>query len=536
MKQIRLIAILFAAALIATWAEPAPSTSPAAPMTAESPPSPATQQAKRVNIVFILADDLDSASIQYMPKLKSLIADQGVTFTNYFVSMSLCCPSRATTLRGQYAHSTKILGNDPPDGGFEKFHDLGEEKSTIAVWLQNIGYRTMLAGKYLNGYPQFGGMTYVPPGWNEWYVKVGGRADQEFDYSLNENGKRVAYGDKPKNYGTDVYVRKTADFIRRSAAAGKPFFVYLAPHAPHAPSTPAPRHEKLFLDRHAPRTPNFNETDVSDKPRYIRRRPPLTQQQITSIDHHYRMRLQSLQAVDEGIEVLVNMLKFTGQLDNTYIFFTSDNGYHMGNHRLLGGKTAPYDEEFRVTMIVRGPGVPVGKTIDHLTGNVDLAPTWAELAGAKAADFVDGRSLVPLMRENPPAPNHWRQAFLIENGRYQAPPARATVTPAPNTPTDLLEPPDQDDLLMAILPFLQRSTLGVPAFRGFRTRTQSYVEYITGEKELYDLKSDPYQLQNLASQAAPALMAQYSARLKALMACKASACRTIEETPFNPSK
>jgi len=533
MKQIQFVTILLAALMVA--AAPALSPSPAEPAPAESSTSP-TLQTGQPNIIFILTDDLDYASIQYMPKLKSLITDHGVTFTNYFVSMSLCCPSRATTLRGQYAHNTKILGNDPPAGGFEKFHQLGEEKSTIAVWLQGAGYRTMLSGKYLNGYPDRNHLTYIPPGWNEWYVKVRGRTDKEFDYSLNENGQQVAYGDKRKDYGTDVYVRKTVDFIRRSAKAGKPFFVYLAPHAPHAPATPAPRHEKLFLDRTAPRTPNFNEADISDKPKYIRQRPPMTKQQIDSVDEHYRLRLQSLQAVDEGIEAIVSMLKSAGQFDNTYIFFTSDNGYHMGNHRLLGGKIMPYDEELRVTLIVRGPGVPAGTTLEHLTGNVDLAPTWAELAGAKAADFVDGRSLVPLLREHPPALAQWRQAFLIENKRYQAPPTREPAAAAPNTPAELLEPPDQDDRLMAILPFLQRSKLDVPAFRGIRTQTQSYVEYITGEKELYDLKTDPYQLQNLAGQAAPALMAQYSARVNALMACAASSCRTIEEAPLNPSQ
>src|SRR5262249_53392153 len=153
----------------------------------------------------------------YMPKLKALISDQGVTFPNYFVAMSLCCPSRATTLRGQYPHNTQILGNQLPTGGFQKFFQLGEEKSTVAVWLQDAGYRTMLAGKYLNGYPQQGNPMYIPPGWDEWDVAVKGNAYSEFNYTLNENGKQVAYGSKPEDYGTDVYVGKAVDFIQRSA-------------------------------------------------------------------------------------------------------------------------------------------------------------------------------------------------------------------------------------------------------------------------------------------------------------------------------
>jgi len=490
-----------------------------------------TSTSRHPNIVFVLADDLDYASIQYMPKLKLLITDQGLTFTNYFVSMSLCCPSRTATLRGQYGHNTQILGNTPPTGGFEKFYELGEEKSTIAVWLQDAGYSTMLAGKYLNGYPERNNMMYIPPGWTEWYSPMKGNAYSEYDYTLNENGKQVAYGNKPEDYGTDVYVHKAVDFIQRNTKDGKPFFIYLAPYAPHAPYTPAPRHTNLFPDAKAPRTPNYNEADVSDKPNYIRNRPLLTQRQMNTLDDDYRKRLQSLQAVDGGIETIVNTLKANGQFDNTYIFFTSDNGYHMGNHRQMTGKVAPYEEELRVTMIVRGPSVPAGKTLQHLTGNIDLAPTWAELAGAKAADFVDGRSLVPLMQDKPPTLNQWRQEYAIENGPDQA--NLALAMPVPNTDEGLLEPPDRDETEAASFPLQQQLGLGVPHFRGIRLQTMSFVEYHTGERELYDIKADAYQLQNLASNADPKFIAQLSARLKEMTTCKASACRTAEDASFN---
>src|SRR5262245_38581465 len=174
------------------------ATSPAAPGTCTS------FSAARPNVIFILTDDLDAAEIAFMPRLKSLVSDQGVTFPNYFVAMSLCCPSRTTTLRGQYPHNTQILGNAPPAGGFQKFFELGEEKSTIATWLQAAGYRTMLAGKYLNGYPQQSDPMHIPPGWDEWYVSVKGNPYSEFNYTLNENGTQVAYGDTPEDYGTDV--------------------------------------------------------------------------------------------------------------------------------------------------------------------------------------------------------------------------------------------------------------------------------------------------------------------------------------------
>jgi len=453
--------------------------------------------AERPNIVFILTDDLDAASIAFMPKLKALLIDQGVSFSNFFASFSLCCPSRATILRGQYAHNTQILGNGPPSGGFEKFHSLGEENSTVATWLQAAGYRTMYVGKYLNGYPEGVALTYVPPGWDEWYSAVKGKPYGEYDYTLNENGKLVTYGNKPEDYGTDVYARKSVDFIRRTAKEGKPFFIHLSVYAPHSPATPAPRHENLFLDAQAPRTPNFNEEDVSDKPSYIRNRPPLTSKEIAQIDEEHRKRLQSLQAVDDAIEALIDTLKAVGQLDKTYIFFTSDNGFQLGNHRLMG-KIAPYEESIRVPLIVRGPGVPAGRTIEHLAGNVDLAPTWAELAGAKAPDFVDGRSLVPLLGGNPPSTESWRQAFLLENGNLER----------------------------------RSQGLAIPPYRAIRTKEYLYVEYNTGERELYDLNEDPYQLKSLHASADPNLLQQLSSQLAELRSCVAASCRIAESKPL----
>ncbi|MBI5650000.1 MAG: sulfatase [Chloroflexi bacterium] len=483
---------------------------------------------KQPNILFILTDDLDAASIQYMPKLKSLVTDQGTTFTNFFISMPLCCPSRAAILRGQYGHNTQILGNTEPSGGFQKFFRLDEEKSTIATWLQSAGYRTMLAGKYLNGFPDRSNLMYIPPGWTEWYSAMKGNAYGSYNYTLNENGKQVAYGNTPADYGTDVYARKTVELIERATKEGKPFFAYVSVYVPHSPATPAPRHANLFADAKAPRPPNYNEEDVSDKPNYIRLRPKLTNREITRIDEEHRKRLQSLQAVDDLIETVINSLKQTGQLDNTYIFFTSDNGFHLGNHRQVTGKVAPYEEEIRVTMIARGPGVPAGKTLEHLTGNIDLAPTFAELAGAKIPDFVDGRSLAPLLKNNPPTTSAWRQCFLIENGLWDAQAQTRAARQIANTPPELLEPPDADDENDDATPTAQARQLGVPAYRGIRTRDSVYIEYITGEKELYDLTKDPYQLQNLAATADKTLLAQLAARLTQMKTCVSASCRTIE--------
>lgn len=490
-------------------------------------------QATKPNIVFILVDDLDYAAFEHMPKMKSLIADQGITLANFFISMPLCCPSRATILRGQYGHSTQIMGNDLPFGGFLKFSELGEEESTVATWLQDAGYRTMLAGKYLNAFPDSSDLMHIPPGWTEWYSPMQGAAYEQYNYTLNENGQQVVYGEEPEDYGTDVYARKTIEFIQRSVQEGQPFFAHVSVYAPHWPTTPAPRHAKMFADAKAPRTPNFDEQDVSDKPSYIRDLPPLTREDVARIDEEYRNRLRSMQAVDEMIESIVDTLQSTGQLDNTYIFFTSDNGYHLGNHRQLLGKTAPYEEEVRVTMMVRGPGVPAGKTLDHLTGNVDLAPTWAEIAGATPPDFVDGRSLVPLLRKDPPPTDQWRRCFLLEHAPYELPgqPHGARIRIA-NTPAGLLEPPDPEDEFSSGTLAAQESGSEAPPYRGVRTADYLYVEYPTGERELYDLRNDPYQLENLVATAEPELLGQLAARLAELSECGGATCRTLEDEPI----
>lgn len=530
-RQSNIVGLLLVLVLLAACSASTLSAAPAAQTTATPVVTTNISQsatAQQPNIIFILTDDMTYADLAVMPKLKALVTDQGASFTNYFLNVTLCCPSRSSILRGQYNHNTTIFGNSPPQGGFQKFYQLGEEKSTVAVWLHDAGYRTMLAGKYLNGYPKGASETYIPPGWDEWYSAVKGNAYGEFNYTLNENGKLVPYGGRPEDYGTDVYGHKAMDFIQRTAHDGKPFFIYLATYAPHQPATPAPRDANKFLDAKLPQPPNFNEDDVSDKPAYIRNRPTLTDQQIAQLQDLYRKRLQSLQAVDDLVENLVNTLKATGQLDNTYIFFSSDNGFHLGQHRLLQGKTTAYEEDIRVPLIVRGPGVPAGKTVDALVGNVDLAPTWAELAAAKAPDFVDGRSLVPFLQGNAPA---WRTAYLIQHGNPDHPQGqqpkqqpkhpKKAQTAMPRSGT--LEQPDNPE---------EARGLGVPDYYALRTKDYTYVEYITGEKELYDLNKDPYELWNIASTASHELLNQLSAILAQFHQCKGATCRMVDAQPI----
>jgi len=419
----------------------------------------------RPNIILILTDDLDAKpeSIWRMPNLQRYLVDRGTTFDNAFVSDALCCPSRATILRGQYPHNHDVLTNKPPLGGEERFTELGLEDSTVTTWLHSAGYSTVLLGKYLNHF-----VPPVPPGWDLWY----GRGT-------------VPSGD----YETDYYSLKAANYIRAAKAQSQPFFMWLGTAAPHTNVDPPPRYAEAFPNIKAPRPPSFNEEDVSDKPRWLQQKPPLSESDITRIDEQYRTRLQTMLAVDDLIGNLVRALRVSGQLDDTYIFFTSDNGFVMGEHRRPQGKWSAYEEAMRVPLIVRGPGVAEGKTAHNLVLNNDFAPTFATLGGASVPPFVDGRSFVPLLRSPSPPPSDWRTAFLEEG--------RASKT-------------------------------GRPTFKAIRTNDHLWVEYVDGERELYDLEDDPYELQSQHNTAPVDLKQDLAGRLDELRECSKEACRDAE--------
>jgi arylsulfatase A-like enzyme len=441
--------------------------------------------------VFIMSDDEDVVSHRVMEQTKRLIADEGAVLDNYFVSYSFCCPSRATILRGQYPHNHRIEGNDLPSGGFAKFDALGLGQSTIATWLHDAGYRTAFFGKLMNGYePEL----HAPqPGWDEWHA-VGGRF-VNFGYSLNENGKVVAYGHEPEDHLTDVLARKAAEVIRQ-APAEQPLFVYVAPYDPHSPAQPAPRYADLYQDEPLPMSPSFDEADVSDKASYVASQPRLEEWQKEALVKHNRERLRALRAVDDMVATIVEALDETGRLDDTYVIYTSDNGFHMGQHRLFVGKTTAYEEDIRVPMAIRGPGIPAGQHLRQMILNNDLAPTFAAIASADAPRFVDGRSFLPLFA-HPDRP--WRRSFMIERRQMET-----------------------------------HELAGYAVFDALRTGRHTYIEYGTGERELYDLTADPNQLDNVAASADAALIEAMAERLAELRNCAADACRMLEDLPVEP--
>ena len=451
--------------------------------------SPGEAAPAKPSIVLILTDDQDASLTRYMPNLKAL-ARQGATLTRAYYNDPLCGPSRATILTGLYDHNTGVEAND-----HRLFYKAGLPRRTPAVWLHAAGYRTGFVGKYLNEYPAPAPATYVPPGWDYWVARLGETTEEtwlsstEFDYDLNDNGTVVHHGSAPSDYATDVYRDKAVGFIKRATADGVPFLLELATHAPHWPATPAPRDADLFPTLQAPRGPSFDEADVSDKPAYVRALPLFDP---AKVDAKYRLRARSVQAVDDALKAITDALAASGRLASTYVVFTSDNGFELGPHRIRGEKSTPYEETIRMPLYVRGPDIPGGLVLQHMVGNVDLAPTLAAWAGAAAPSDLDGRSFAPLLRPGAPGPEAWRRAY----------------------------------------PLNQLSRQGIPSWRGVRTRRYTYVEYATGEKELYDNRTDPYQLQNIATSANPALLATLAQRTAALAACKGDGCRTLEDAPL----
>lgn len=449
----------------------------------------------RPNIVVIMADDLDERSLDIMverglmPKFKRDIMDKGVAFSESFSTYPLCCPSRSSFLTGQYPHNHGVWTNELPDGGASKLVD----SSTIATWLQDSGYYTGLIGKYLNMYGIDTAETYIPPGWDDWQATVGNSTYLMYSYFINDNGDLVSYGDKASDYQTDVLAARSAAFIsERESSDSTPFFLYINPLAPHVEDStpqctlnygslkstlPPPRYIGTTSNIDFPQPPSFNEADVSDKPPKLRF-PPLNSTHIGCLDDLFHARLETMRAVDDLIGQVVSALKTNGELWKTVIVVTSDNGFMLGEHR-LHGKTRAYEESIRVPLYMRIPQV-APQTIGRLVTNNDLAPTFLELANAVADIEIDGRSLVPLI-ENPSI--GWRNGFLIETPKYSA----------------------------------------------IRTDDYVYVHHYSGADEIYDLKNDPYQLNNVKGKSLwkskiPAL----DAWRNDLIGCAGAACHDAE--------
>jgi arylsulfatase A-like enzyme len=481
--------------------------------------------AARPNVVVVMADDLDSRSygrllrLGLLPSVETALVERGVTFRNSFVTNPLCCPSRATFLTGQYSHNNRVLSNAPPNGGVLRLDD----RSTLATWLRAAGYRTSMVGKYLNYYG-LADMTrdgatdvrdalYVPPGWDDWQALVDPSTYLMYQYTINDNGRLVTYGDAPADYQTDVLAARAARFIDASEAAdGVPFFLAVFTSAPHNelwPTIPADTYQDLWpwsirpAPRHAgsvtldlPPTPSFNEADLGDKPPWLRAHPLLTAEDVAYARRKYQDRLAATRAVDDLVGTVVQALVRNDELQTTVLVFTSDNGYLIGEHR-LPEKLYAYEESIRVPLVVAVPGGPAGNA-GQLVLNNDLAPTIAEMAGATPALAVDGRSFLPLLDD--PAREPWRKRFLVEHWAVDS------------DPMGLHDAPD---------------------YAAVRTPSLTYVEYDdgVGSREFYDSAVDPFQLTSLHADTSPTRVYQMSVLagwLATLRACGRGTCQGVE--------
>jgi arylsulfatase A-like enzyme len=454
--------------------------------------APAAAQA-RPNIVFVMTDDQTPASTSVQRNV-GLIAGEGTTFTQTIASYPLCCPSRATYLSGQYSHNHGVLHNAGPFGGYARF----DNSNALPLWLQRAGYRTMHVGRYLNGYgAQNLDATEVPPGWSDWISGVG-EQNSIFNYErwqTNENGQLFTRPgpERPDEYQTDFYGRRAAEAIDAAAPSDQPFFLSLTFAAPHlgqprdpddppllGTPSPAPRHRDAFAGTPLPRPPNFDEADVSGKPRFVSQRPRLSPQMVAAIQENYQQELESLLSVDDAVGAVVNALARNGELDDTLLIYTSDNGFFHGEHRLPSEKILPYEEAARIPLIVRGPGVPRGERIDSLVSNIDWAATIVDVAEARPGRLLDGRSLFERIEDPLREPG---REIVLENGR---------------------------------------GANGVPMFRALRNERYVWIEHRRSrEYELYDLVADPYQLRNLAELDAYAeIRAALAERLGRLQRCR----------------
>jgi arylsulfatase A-like enzyme len=413
---------------------------------------------QRLNVVVILSDDERWDGTTVMQNVKKLLVDHGVNFTNAHVTTSMCGPSRASILTGQYAHHTGVLDNFGRHS-YPAFR-AGEESNDLAVWMHEAGYKTGLVGKYVNAYTDGFVHHAIPPGWDDWQVMDSVPMEAYYNYSINNNGHLEHYGNKPSDYSTTVLAHKAVRFIKR---AHHPFFLYFAPVAPHLPAIPAPGDQKK-LENIAPlHDPAFNQRNIGKEPWRFWHKDMLSAAAQLYINHVRIRQEESLLALDRSVRSVVQALRARHELKRTVIVYTSDNGFLWGEHR-LGGKVWPFEESTHVPLIVRTPWTTTPQRNNQPVLNIDLAPTISALAGIKPGVPEDGKSFVPFLHGQQVP---WRHAFLEE--------------------------------------YLLHSS-GPPPYVALQTRRNLYVEYRNGWRELYNLKRDPWELNNLAGNASTKLL------------------------------
>ncbi|MCX6432788.1 MAG: sulfatase, partial [Actinobacteria bacterium] len=447
------------------------------------------------NVVLLLADDLDWALFDQVPRLAAL-KDAGTTLTNFVVTESLCCPSRSSFTLGQYVHNHKVVSNVPETGGgWETFYRLQHQQDCLPTWLSAAGVSTAHVGKYLNGFPgRQLEPSYVPPAWDHFVTTVrgGGSPYDGYGYVLSTDGVLTQHNGGRANFLDDVM---TADTNAWLTTATEPFFLEFASYLPHTPAPAALRNIGSRAGSRVPISPSFNARGAGE-PAWLSSLPQMGPKRLANLDRMWTRRLESGETLADSFDAIMSQLRTTGHADDTLVIVTSDNGYHLGTHRMPSGKHTPYREDAVVPAVLIGPGIPAGGVVNAMTSTIDLAPTIANLLGAQPPDWVDGRDLSPLLQD--PEGAQWRTGVLTES---------LTAT----------RPGDPD-----------YSGFEAPAYQALRTEDYLYVSYGTKGTALYDLRTDPSEMDNIIASADQTLVRELKAQLDALSACAGPTCRVAD--------
>uniref|UniRef100_A0A8C5QK80 N-acetylglucosamine-6-sulfatase n=1 Tax=Leptobrachium leishanense TaxID=445787 RepID=A0A8C5QK80_9ANUR len=475
---------------------------------------------RKPNIVLILTDDQDVSlgGMTPLKKTKELIADHGITFSNAYVVSALCCPSRSSILTGRYPHNHRVVNNTIAGNCSSKAWQKTQEPNAFPVLLNSIGYQTFFAGKYLNQYgaEEAGGISHVPPGWSYWYALE--KNAKYYNYTLSNNGRAQHHGENYSlDYLTDVLSNVSLDFLNYKSN-NEPFFMMIATPAPHSPWTAAPQYQKSFSNVSAPRTSNFN-VHGKDKHWLIRQaKTPMSNTSIQYLDNAFRRRWQTLLSVDDLIEKLLKNLETRGELNNTFIFFTSDNGYHTGQFSLPIDKRQLYEFDIKVPLLVRGPGIKPNQISKSLVANVDLAPTILDIAGYNLNKTqIDGMSFLPILNNSPNVT--WRTDILVE---YQGEGLNVSDPSCPSMGPGVTQ----------CFPDCVCEDAYNNTYACVRTIAAAYdLQYCEFDDtevfvEVYNLTADSNQLTNIAKTIDQEILQKMNRRLMMLQSCSGPSCRT----------